>query len=256
MVQHFAENGVDIAFIDEGAGPVMLLVHGFASNHVVNWVETGWVRTLTEAGYRVVAVDNRGHGRSSKHYDPAEYGAPVMAEDLRRLMDHLGIETAFVMGYSMGARMTAFLALAHPSRVSAAIFAGLGYNMIRGMAGTGPIAAALEAPSLDDVTNPTARTFRAFAEQTKSDLMALAACIRSSRDPLTADAVGTLQMPVLVAVGTEDVVGGSASGLAELIPTAEAYEIPGRDHMKAVGDRNYKGAVLAFLARQPGGLAP
>ena len=123
--------------------------------------------------------------------------------------------------------------------------------MVRGMAGTGPIAHALEAESIDQVTNPTARTFRAFAEQTKSDLKALAACIRSSRDPITADDVGRITSPVLVVVGSDDVVGGSASALAALIPGGEAVEIPGRDHMKAVGDRRYKEAVLDFLRRRP-----
>jgi pimeloyl-ACP methyl ester carboxylesterase len=251
-LKQFPNDGNEIAYIDEGDGPPVVLIHGFASNHRVNWVETGWVRTLTEAGYRVIAVDNRGHGASVKSHDPADYGSPMMAEDVAALMRHLGIENAFVMGYSMGARITAFLSMAHPDLVKAAVFAGLGYNMVRGLAGTGPIAAALEAPSIDDVTNPTARTFRAFAEQTKADLLSLAACIRSSRDPITAEALGELQMPVLVAVGTDDVVGGSAPGLAKLIPNGEAYEIPDRDHMKAVGDKNYKTAVLAFFERQGG----
>ena len=154
------------------------------------------------------------------------------------------------MGYSMGARIAAFLALAHPARVRSLVFGGLGANMVRPMAGTGPIAKALEAPSMEDVTNATARTFRAFAEATNSDLLALAACIRSSREPITAAALATLRCPILVAVGTDDVIGGSAEGLAALVPGAEALPIAGRDHMKAVGDRNFKDGVLAFLRRQ------
>ena len=140
----------------------MLLIHGFASSAKYNWIEPGWVSFLTRNGFRVVAIDNRGHGESDKLYDRALYTAPLMAEDARRLMDHLAIPRADVMGYSMGARITAFLALAHPERVRSAIFGGLGGNMVRPMAGTGPIAAALEATSIDDVKNPTARTFRAF----------------------------------------------------------------------------------------------
>lgn len=247
----FQSEDATINYLDEGTGDPVLLIHGFASNLTVNWVDTGWVRTLTRAGYRVVAIDNRGHGASEKLYDPARYSAPMMAEDARRLLDHAGIARADVMGYSMGARIAAFLALAHPARVRSAIFAGLGINMVRGLAGTGPIANALEAPSIDDVKNPTARTFRAFAEQTKSDLKALAACIRSSRDPITAEAVGRIDCLVLVAVGSKDVIGGSAGGLAALIPGAEALEIPDRDHMKAVGDRAYKDGVLDFLSRRP-----
>ena len=246
----FNSDGVDIAYLDEGTGDPILLIHGFASSAQVNWVDTGWVRDLVRAGRRVIAIDNRGHGQSEKLHDPSRYGGPVMAEDARRLLDHLGIQRADVMGYSMGARITAFLTLAHPERVRSAIFAGLGGNMVRPMAGTGPIAAALEAPTIDDVTNATARTFRAFAEQTKGDLKALAACIRSSRDPLTPEALATVTCPVLVAVGSDDVIGGKAEVLAALIPGAEAFVIEGRDHMKAVGDRSYKDAVTAFLARR------
>ena len=246
----FNSDGVEIAYLDEGSGEPVLLIHGFASNTQTNWVDTGWVRELTRAGYRVVSIDNRGHGRSAKPHDPALYGAPLMAEDARRLLDHLGLQRADVIGFSMGARISAFLAVGHPERVRSVVFGGLGINMVRGMAGTGPIANALEANSIDDVTNPTARTFRAFAEQTKSDLKALAACIRSSRDPITAEALGRLHMPVLVAVGTLDVVGGSAKDLAALIPGAEALEIPDRDHMKSVGDRVHKEGVVAFLKRR------
>lgn len=248
---HFNSDGVEIAYLDEGTGDPILLIHGFASSLQVNWVDTGWVRHLVRDGRRVIAMDNRGHGGSAKLHDPSLYGGPRMAEDARRLLDHLAIARADVMGYSMGARITAFLALAHPERVRSAVFAGLGANMVRPMAGTGPIAAALEAPSIDDVTNTTARTFRAFAEQTKSDLKSLAACIRSSRDPLTAEALATLRCPVLVAVGSDDVIGGTAEGLARIIPGAEAFVIEGRDHMKAVGDRTYKEAVTAFLAQRP-----
>ena len=174
-----------------------------------------------------------------------------MAEDVRRLLDHLEIQRADVMGYSMGARITAFLSINHPARVRSAVFAGLGINMIRGLAGTGPIAHAFEAASIDDVTNATARTFRSFAEQTRSDLKALAACIRGARDPITSEALGRLTMPVLVAVGSTDVIGGSPHDLAAIIPGAKALEIVGRDHMRAVGDRTYKDGVLAFLRGRP-----
>jgi len=249
-VQTFNSDGVRLAFIDEGAGEPVLLIHGFASSVRANWIEPGWVSLLTSNGFRVVAFDNRGHGESEKLYDRALYGAPLMAEDARRLMDHLAIARADVMGYSMGARITAFLALEYPQRVRSAIFGGLGGNMVRPMAGTGPVAHALEAASIDAVVNPTARTFRAFAEKTGSDLKALAACIRGSREPITREMVATLSCPVLVATGTEDVIGGSAEELAALIPGAEALPIPRRDHMLAVGDRVYKEGVLAFLRRR------
>ena len=250
-MQTFNSDGVRIAFIDEGAGAPILLIHGFASSVRFNWIDPGWVSLLTRNGLRVIALDNRGHGESEKLHDEAAYGAPLMAEDARRLLDHLAIERADVMGYSMGARITAFLALAYPARVRSAVFGGLGGNMLRPMQGTDNIAQALEAASVDDVTNPYARTFRVFADRTGSDRKALAACIRSAREPLTADMVARITCPVLVATGTEDVVGGSADELAAAIPGAEALPIPRRDHMLAVGDRVYKEGVLNFLRRRP-----
>jgi pimeloyl-ACP methyl ester carboxylesterase len=249
-VRSFDSDGVRIGFIDEGAGEPVLLVHGFASSVKYNWLDPGWVSLLSPNGYRVIAHDIRGHGESSKLYEPRAYQPSLMMEDARRLLDHLEIGRADVMGYSLGARITAFLALAHPHRLRSAIFGGLGGNMIRPMAGTGPIARALEAPSIDEVVNPTARTFRAFAEKTGSDLKALAACIRGSRDPISREMVAKIACPVLVATGTEDVIGGPADELAALIPGAEALPIPRRDHMLAVGDRVYKDGVLAFLKRR------
>jgi pimeloyl-ACP methyl ester carboxylesterase len=252
-VEFFDSDGVSIAYVDEGprVASTIILVHGFASSAADNWVNPGWVRVLTEAGYRVVALDNRGHGESAKLYNQEAYATPVMAEDVRRLMDHLGIVRADVMGYSLGARISAFLALHHQRRVRSVVFGGLGINMVRGLAGTGPIAAALEAGSLDEVTNPTAKTFRAFAEQTGSDLKALAQCIRGSRVPITPDMLAQIACPVLVAVGTEDVIGGPAGELAALIPGATALDIPRRDHMRAVGDKVYKHGVLEFLTQRP-----
>lgn len=251
----FDSNGVAIAYLDEpAADPSMalasdpvILVHGFASNVTFNWIDPGWVRHLTRAGYRVIAIDNRGHGQSEKLHDLKDYGAPLMADDVLHLMDHLELERAHVMGYSMGARISAFLGLRAPDRARSLIFGGLGGNMVRGMAGTGPIANALEADSIDDVINPTARTFRAFAESTGSDLKALAACIRSSREPITPEDVGRLPCPVLVAVGTRDVIAGPANDLAKLIPGAKALNLEGRDHMKAVGDLAFKRGVVDFL---------
>ncbi len=250
-MQTFNSSGVRIAFTDEGEGDPVLLIHGFASSVNDNWIDPSWTGFLAQNGFRVVAIDNRGHGESEKLYDPTAYAAPLMAEDARGLLDHLGVARADIMGYSMGARITAFLALKHPGRVRSAIFAGLGGNMVRPMAGTGPIAHALEAESIDEVTNPTARTFRAFAEKTGGDLKALAACIRGARDPLSREVVSTLTPPVLVVTGSEDVIGGRAEELAALIPGAEALTVPRRDHMRTVGDRVYKEGVLAFLRRRP-----
>jgi pimeloyl-ACP methyl ester carboxylesterase len=243
----FKYGEVEIAFLDEGEGEPIVLVHGFASTKEVNWVAPGWVTTLTRTGRRVIALDNRGHGLSSKLYDAAAYHSATMAEDVRALLDHLQITRADVMGYSMGARIAAFLAVKHPQRVRSAILGGLGIRLVDGVGLPESIADALEASSLTDVCDPNGRMFRAFAEQTKSDLKALAACIRGSRQTLAREQVAGLPMPVMVAVGTKDNVAGSAQELAALIPGARALDIPDRDHMLAVGDKVYQAGVLEFL---------
>ncbi|MDP2411021.1 MAG: alpha/beta hydrolase [Pseudolabrys sp.] len=245
----FHHDGVEIAFLDEGEGDPIVLVHGFASTKEVNWVNPSWTRTLTRAGRRVIALDNRGHGQSGKLYDADAYHTEKMADDVVALLDHLRLPRADVMGYSMGARITAFVAMKYPDRARSAILGGLGIHLVDGVGLPVSIAAALEAPSLADVTDPTGRTFRAFAEQTKSDLKALAACIRGSRQTLTRTEVGGIEVPVLVAVGSKDDVAGSAEELAALLPKSEWVDIPGRDHMVAVGDKVFKEAALDFLNR-------
>jgi pimeloyl-ACP methyl ester carboxylesterase len=246
----FKNGPVEIAYLDQGDGEPIVLVHGFASTKEENWVHPRWVMTLTRAHRRVVALDNRGHGASTKLYDPAAYHSATMADDVRALMDHLGIGRADLMGYSMGARIATYLALASPERVRSLIIGGLGIKLVEGVGLPETIAEALEAPSLAAVTDAQGRMFRAFAEQTKSDLAALAACIRGSRQTLTPTEVARLAVPALVAVGTEDPIAGSAQALAELIADAQVLDIPGRDHMKAVGDKVYKAGVEAFLRQR------
>ena len=247
----FQHDNVEIAYLDEGEGEPIVLVHGFASNKEVNWVAPGWVTTLTRAGHRAIALDNRGHGQSTKLYDPDQYSTTAMAGDVRALLDHLGIARADVMGYSMGARITAFLAVEHPDTVRSAILGGLGIRLVDGVGLPQSIAEALEAPSVQDVLDQQGRMFRTFAEQTKSDRVALAACIRGSRQTLTREQVASIRAPTLVAVGTKDDVAGSPQELAALIPGAQALDIPGRDHMLSVGDRVFKQGVIDFLNQRP-----
>lgn len=243
----FLSQGVHIAYEVYGEGPPVLLIHGFASNGAVNWLDTGWVESLTVAGYQAITIDNRGHGISEKIYDPAIYDARIMAVDAANLIDHLGYEKVAVMGYSMGTRISAFLCIDMPEKVAAAVFGGMGIHMVRPRGKSGEITAALLADSLEDVEGATGRQFRRFAEHTKSDLKALAACMSSPSSPITIEELRTIEVPVLVAVGSDDEVAGSPEELAALMPKGEVFVIERRDHMRATGDPSYKSAALTFL---------
>ena len=246
----FHNGDVEIAYLDEGEGEPIVLVHGFASSKNVNWVYPTWVSELKKAGRRVIALDNRGHGDSGKLYDAARYEIAIMAGDVTALLDHLQIERADVMGYSLGSRMTAVMALSQPQRLRSVILGGIGIGLIEGGGPGENVALALEAPSLDHVTDRVGRTFRAFADQTRSDRRALAACLRGSRRLMTSDEAAAIHVPVLIAVGTTDEIAGSAAALGQIIPGAEVLDIPNRDHMRAVGDKVYKSGVIDFLSRR------
>ncbi len=246
----FHNGAVEIAYLDEGEGDPILLVHGFASTKNVNWVYPTWVSELRKDGRRVIALDNRGHGDSAKLYDASAYEIATMAGDIVALMDHLDIGRADVMGYSLGSRMAAVLALSQPARLRSAIFGGIGIGLIEGGGPGENVAEALEAESLDDVTDPVGRTFRAFADQTRSDRRALAACLRGSRRLMTRDEAARIAVPALIAVGTSDEIAGSAEALGKIIPGSQVLNIPNRDHMRAVGDKVYKAGVLDFLSQR------
>lgn len=245
----FQTSGLTLAYETTGEGPPVLCIHGFASSGKVNWLDTGWVETLAGAGYTAITLDNRGHGASEKPHDPEAYYPTQMAGDALALLDHLGLERAALLGYSMGARIAAFVAFAHPERVAAVILGGMGMNLINGLTDGNDIIAGLRAPSLADLTHPTARQFRIFADHTGSDREALAACMETSRQPMARADVRRIEPPVLVAVGEVDEMAGPPAPLADLLPRGEAFVIPRRDHMRATGDTKFKAAALSFLER-------
>lgn len=249
MTEQFKSGDVTIAYETFGDGPLVVVVHGFASNRRVNWIDTGWVATLTDAGYRVAALDNRGHGESEKLYSPQAYTPSAMAGDVLNLAAHLESGSAALVGYSMGARIAAFAALAAPDKVKAVVMGGLGIRLVEGMADSEAIIAGLENPDFRAVKGTPGWSYRAFAQQTRSDLKALAACMRASRQNLSAGELAAMTPPVLVVTGSEDAISGAADPLARLIPKGEALTVEGRDHMKTTGDPAFKAATLDFLSR-------
>ncbi len=241
---------VDLAYLDEGKGKPVLLIHGFASTKEVNWVNTGWTRALTGAGFRVIAFDNRGHGQSAKFHEERDYTLEIMAADAAGLLKQLEIGSAHVIGYSMGARIAAMTAIAQNRMVNRLVLSGYGYRMVEGPDDWVDVRDALLAPEASQTMGARARQFRAFADQTGSDREALAACVAGLHQKTHVESLRGVGNPVLVAVGSQDDVAGSGENLAALFPNGEFFAIEGRDHMKAVGDRTHIAKVIEFLQRR------
>ena len=175
----------------------------------------------------------------------------ALAQDVANLMDHLSIARADVMGYSLGARIGTILTISQPERVRSLILGGIGQYLVQEAGLPGGLAEAMEAERIEDVENSMLKIFRGFAESTRSDLRALAACVRGARKAIDPALLAKIECPVLICVGTRDDVAGDPSPLEPLFRDVRLVDIPGRDHNRAVGDRVYKQAVLEFLATRP-----
>jgi pimeloyl-ACP methyl ester carboxylesterase len=242
-----ARDGVRLAYETIGDGKPIVLVHGFASSRAQNWRETGWYKTLNDAGYAVTAMDCRGHGESDKPRDDESYGDKMVA-DIATVMDAAGLERADVMGYSMGGILTVSLLMTQPERIRRAVTAGVGEKYFEdSVARRKGIAAALRAPDPATITDPLQKGFRDFAAQASKDILALAACMSARRTVYTKEQLGACRAPVLVVDGENDVQSGRPEPLAQAFAVGRAIVVPRRDHMTAVGDKVYKEAVLEFL---------
>ena len=189
----FDSNGVKIHYVIEGEGEPVVLIHGFTGSVPVQWGLPGILSKLS-ANYQVVALDNRGHGRSGKPHDPKQYG-PEMVGDVIRLLDHLQIKRAHIVGYSMGGFMTSYLLTAHPDRVITATLGGAGWSQaddtrlsfltdladsLDAGKGIGPLIVHL-TPA--DRPKPTEEQISAINQMLMltNDSKALAACIRGMK---------------------------------------------------------------------------
>jgi pimeloyl-ACP methyl ester carboxylesterase len=251
-------DGLRIAYEVAGEGRPIILIHGFASDRVQNWKAPGWYATLNGAGFKVIALDCRGHGESDKPHDASFYGHDKMASDVIAVMRSADVERAQIMGYSMGGMISMVVLMHHAAQVQKLIIGGVGgrYLVPAGMseatindtARRKKIAAALIEPDITKVTDPEALGFRKFAEQAGKDIRALAACMSADRHQFTSGELARSTRPVLVVDGEKDDLAGTAQELALAFADGRGVTVPKRDHMTTVGDKVYKQAVLEFLA--------
>ncbi len=248
----FDSDGVQIHYETYGEGYPIILVHGYTANLEINWVASGWVETLQPIR-RVVALDCRGHGESDKPHDPEAYGYESMAGDVLRLMDHLGIEKADLLGYSMGAGTSTYLLANNRERFSSVVLVAIGDSFVFGSAeeeGPNAMADAMLAEDPSQISDPIGQRFRALAEGIPgNDLKALGACAQRAREPIDPADLADVDIPVLIVIGADDDVMGEADALVAAIPGAELVSIPDVDHL-VVFDPRAKEAVVPFLEEQ------
>ncbi|HSM97098.1 MAG TPA: alpha/beta hydrolase [Rhizomicrobium sp.] len=249
----FQSGGVSIAYDDVGSGgrPI-ILVHGFASNRNENWKRMGWYGALERRRMRFVAFDARGHGESGKPHAPEAYGRDVLAGDIFALMDHLDVQRADLLGYSMGARISLAAALAKPERVGDLMLGGIGGKLFDPPPPGTPMADAMNAPSIDAISEPLLKSFRQFADEQGEDRQALAAFSLGRGAAFTREEVSPLRAHTLVVAGARDELAGDPEELAAVIPGAKAITLPGCDHFSAIPHALFKAAVFDFLDGEMG----
>ncbi len=244
----FNSNGVHINYTIDGDGPPIVLVHGFAASIDLNWRGPGIIDALVAAGRKVIALDVRGFGKSGKPHDSAAYAGSAMQDDVIGLMDHLGIEKADLMGYSMGGFISSALMTTRPERFTTVILAGIGDAIVTGWnnpARSSELADAMDSPD-GSARTEQARNFRIYAERTGNDLEALAAMQRAPRNWSGNTGLGETKLPVLIIVGEQDALVGSGDKLAAAIPGSKYVKVPG-DHLSAVAKPELKAAIIDFL---------
>ncbi len=245
----FDSDSVSLHYLDQGAGPSVVLIHSMASNIQHSWVDTGWMEQLRPS-YRVVAVDCRGHGLSAKSDDPDFYTADKMADDVVRLLDHVGIGRVLVAGYSMGACVALNMAVRYGGRVRAMVIGG-----VSSRAYTEPpredlerLVEILRADDARSFTDKAALFMRSFCLKNGNDPKALAAFSLHRRPDVEQSQLASIRAPVLIMAGTKDAVVQGVDDLAASIPGARVITLEGRTHLDALADPIFKRAAGEFFA--------
>jgi pimeloyl-ACP methyl ester carboxylesterase len=247
--QFFDSNGVRIRYVDQGSGPLVVLIHGFSGSLDSGWVETGVLPKLA-ADYRVIALDCRGHGQSDKPHDPKSYGLQ-MGQDVVRLLDHLSIARAHIVGHSMGAGITAKLLTTHPDRFLTATLSGSAGRQ----RWTPEDAAAAETEAVEfeqgipfrsvilrtaptDRPKPTDEEIQERSQRllARNDRLAMAALVRASGEQtVSAKDMAAVQVPTLSLIGSADANLDAMKRLASVLPTLKVVVIEGATHGGTLG---------------------
>lgn len=259
----FDSAGVPIRYVERGSGAAIVLAHSYTGTFESQFVVSGFADALARQ-YHVVGFDLRGHGQSGKPHDPARYGRE-MALDIVRLLDHIGVGRAHILGYSLGAHIVAQLLTLHPERFISAILGGscgrrhwsadddrrveieakeIEHGLMRLQITR--LRPAGAPPLTDDELRE--RTARCLAG---NDRYALAAVRRSNRDQVVSDAtLAAVGVPALGIVGSGDPYIASFRALAQLMPCFRFEVIEGATHNGASARPEFLHAVQRFVCTQ------
>lgn len=259
----FDSNGVPIQYVDQGRGAPVVLLHGFTGSYARHWEAPGLIVALESAGYRVIAMDCRGHGESGKPHDAGQYGLE-MVQDVLRLLDHLRIDRAHIVGYSMGGGIATQLLVRYPNRVKTVTLLGAGWEgddpaamrslmteMADGFAKRDASALVARVASNGSSTPaPTAAEIAAMNDAlfSRNDALALSACARSMTTlfEVPADRLRAVAIPVQAIVGTLDAPNvESVARMKTVVRGLAVVELPGANHATCV--RPSAAPLLAFL---------
>ncbi len=256
----FDSDGVKIVYVEAGEGEPVILVHGFTASAAMQWITPGIFDALAK-DYRVIAIDNRGHGKSDKPHDPQAYGA-TMVEDVRRLLDHLGIKKAHLVGYSMGGFISNKFLAEHPDRLLSVTLGGAGWtkehsetlSMLEDLAtsleqGKG-IKPLIERLVPEGKPKPSDEQIAAMNSMVMlmNDPKALAAVARGMKGlAVTEEQVKANKLPVLALIGEIDPLKTGVDELQGVMPNLEVVVIEKADHMTAFPDPKFIQSLSKFL---------
>ena len=259
--QFFDADGVRIRYVIEGEGEPVLLIHGFSVSVELQWYQPGIFAELAKQ-YRVIALDNRGHGKSDKPHDPDAYGLE-MVKDIVRLMDHLDIRQAHVVGYSMGGFITNKLLATHPERVLTATLGGAGWSragdwtyqllddLAESLEKNRSIAPLIVGLTPEGRPKPSEEQIRFFNQMilALNDPDALAAVARSLKQLAVEEkALRTNRVPTLALIGEVDPLKEGVDAMRGVMSNLKIIVIEEADHMTAPGNRKFLDSLSEFLA--------
>ena len=257
---YFRSDGLNIYYEIEGSGSEVVMIHGFSSNLEGGWKQAGMAAALRSEN-RLIMMDCRGHGKSDKPYEPAMYGASML-NDIINLMDHLNIEKANFLGYSMGSGLSMNTLLTRPERVKSIILGGYGADPTATPTAVAETARrpvrvdALLAEDPEQIADPESKAYRLRVEARGGDLKALAAVqmgntanpVAKLIDPATRlERIKAISVPLMTVLGSDDGPPGDKSRLAMLVPQGCHFQISGRNHLSTVPDPRFHMAVRGFL---------